>query len=96
MSETPEQKAQRLFDEEEGRPPAWWWLSFASADQSLGVVIVLAPGFFHAVRRTHHLGINPGGEVQGMPLPKRMPDSVVEEYQDRLLSRAEVEEAGFA
>ena len=51
-----------------------WWLSFAdplrpTGQQFLGVVIVDAIGFIEAVRVTHILGVNPGGEVRGIEKP---------------------------
>ena len=47
-----------------------------------------------AIRRTHDLGINPGGEVSGILIPpEHVPD---ERYRDRLLDRAELESSGLA
>lgn len=73
-----------------------FWLSFADGNlpkgaQFLGVVIVDAPDFLGAVMRTHALGINPGGEVVGVPVPPggRLPS----DCKDRLLTRAEAEAA---
>lgn len=73
-------------------PDVFFWLSFADGDrpkgsQFLGVALVSAPGFIEAVRLTHHLGINPGGEVQIMPIPPH--HAVPVEYQNRLLTREE-------
>lgn len=50
-----------------------YWLSFADAsrphgEQLLGVCIVHAVGMVNAVRAAHALGINPGGEVRGIPI----------------------------
>lgn len=55
-------------------PVKTWWLSFADplrpkGQQFLGVAIVDAIGFIEAVKVTHLLGINPGGEVKGWPAP---------------------------
>lgn len=66
-----------------------WWCSFAGTDRHLGVAVVAAPGVVHAVRRTHELGINPGGEVGVVPIPAR---GIPEAYRDRLLTRAEARE----
>lgn len=64
----------------------WFWLSFADpgkprGSQFLGVVIVLAPDFLGAVRKAHALGLNPGGEVRGYPMPAP-PEP---KHRDRLL-----------
>jgi hypothetical protein len=75
--------------------PGWWWLSFADPDREpgsefLGVVIVEARGFALAVRRTHELGINPGGEVQFEELPDA-PQGHWLPYCDRLLAHEEAQ-----
>lgn len=70
-----------------------WWLSFADGarpqgQQFLGVAIVPADDMIAAVRLTHRLGINPGGEVRGGPLctiPAGLPT-------ERLLDAAEARE----
>lgn len=59
-----------------------WWCSFADADGFRGVAVVAAPGAVHAIRRTHELGINPGGEVAVVPVLAR---GVPESHRDRLL-----------
>ncbi len=52
------------------KPEEWWWLSFAGDDgRWLGVAVVRATGMSWAIRRTHELGINPGGEVRAAPIP---------------------------
>lgn len=74
--------------------PGLWWLSFTDpsrpkGDQFLGVAVVEAIGHHHALRQTHILGINPGGEVAGWgPIPV---GSVATEWRNRLLSRDEAE-----
>jgi hypothetical protein len=71
-----------------------WWLSFADpglpeGSQFLGVAIVQAPEFPAAVTRTHALGINPGGGIQGAgPIPA---EHIARGYWDRLLTKAEAE-----
>lgn len=79
-----------------------WWLSFCDPDKAppeaeqrpggpsfLGVVIVQAPTFAAAITRSHVLGVNPGGQVQGAgPLPESF---IGAQYRDRLLSAAEAE-----
>jgi len=71
------------------------WLSFADGSlpegsQFLGVVIVEAWSFLDAVMQAHRRGINPGGEVQGVEIPRAL--EIPAEYVNRLLSRAECEE----
>lgn len=72
-----------------------FWLSFADSErpkgtQFLGVVIVDAGSFIEAVRLTHVLGLNPGGEVRGTELPDDAPP-VAPRNMRRLLSREEIE-----
>jgi len=73
-----------------------FWLSFADGNrpkgtQLLGVCIVDAPDFLAAIHLCHKIGINPGGEVQGGPFPPGL--TLPEGYKNRLLTRAEAEEA---
>lgn len=75
-----------------------YWLSFAdparpTGQQFLGVAIVRARLPLEAVKVSHALGINPGGEVQMMPVvyePGILP--IPDEYLERLLDRATIEE----
>jgi hypothetical protein len=41
-----------------------WWLSFASADGPLGVVVVDAPTFTAAYAQVNVLRLNPGGKCK--------------------------------
>lgn len=66
----------------------WWWLSFAEESGFLGVVVIQGYGIVDAVSRSHALGVNPGGEVQGWLLPEHVPPA---EFRNRLLSKAEAE-----
>lgn len=81
-----------------------WWLSFVDptlapplAEQEpggrsfLGVTVVDAIGPIHAIRKSHELGANPGGEVQVSPVPE---DFIPLSYRDRLLSREDLAELG--
>lgn len=75
----------------------WWYLSFVDdsrpkGDQFVGGIFVKAYGFGTAVRKTHKLGINPGGEIQGVPAPPGMP-APPWNYRHRLLTRKEIDEA---
>lgn len=80
---------------------AYWWLSFCDPDkptgqQFIGIIIVKAKGFTLAVRRTHSLMINPGGEVQGCEIPIDTPWlPIKDEHLDRLMSKADLKAAGL-
>jgi hypothetical protein len=67
-----------------------YYLSFASDTAFLGCVFVEGRELVDAVRAAHRLGINPGGEVLGAPVPEDMmpPTS----YRRRLLTEPELEE----
>ncbi|MFF4026979.1 hypothetical protein ACFYY5_29425 [Nocardia elegans] len=79
--------------------PELWWLSFVDPTKSaprdqqvpggpgfLGVAVVHAYGFLHAVSETWRLGINPGGEVAGIPTdPNTNP-----KWIGRFLNRADI------
>lgn len=80
-----------------------WWLSFINPDLTpppdeqrpggvsfLGVAIVEASNLMSAVRESHRLGCNPGGQVQGSgPMPLW---AVGVEWRNRLLSYDEVQQ----
>lgn len=75
-----------------------WWLSFADGSKPkgstfLGVVIVEAYGFTDAIQKSHDLGINPGGEVQGFLVPS---DGHPVALHNRLLQRDELEDIGVS
>lgn len=65
-------------------PTGAWWLSFADPDlpegeQFLGVAIVEQRWFISAVEKAHELGINPGGQIQGVPVDlDTVPDEDIE------------------
>jgi hypothetical protein len=79
-----------LLEEEAGGEKRPWYLSFATDDEFLGGCVVEAYGIATAIVRTHVLGINPGGEVMGVPVPEEDRDRLP---HDRLLTREEIEEA---
>lgn len=69
-----------------------YWLSFADASlpkgsQFLGAVIVEAASLIAAVQEAHRLGINPGGEVAGYPIPDRVCVKIAASWKGRLLTR---------
>lgn len=91
---TDEERSQIIANklEAEGREPEMrWYLSYATQLAFLGAIITVARGFFSAVSKAKQLGISPGGEVLAYPLA---PDMLLnEKWLDRLLTKAEVEEA---
>lgn len=94
-AEQVQERKAMLLAQEQGNPPALWWMSFCDPDkpkgqQFLGVAIVEAPGFIHAHQKTWSLGINPGGEIQASQV-----EDVPAEYRNRLLSLIELEAAGL-
>jgi hypothetical protein len=76
---------------------SWWWLSFADGErpkgeQFLGVVIVgEADSIVGASILAHALGINPGGEVLGAPIPPEYLATIAESDRGRLLTKTEAE-----
>lgn len=66
----------------------WWWLSFADTSGFLGGVLIKASGFATAIQMTHKLGINPGGEVKGVPM-ETIPHEH-EQHANKLLSRNDI------
>lgn len=73
---------------ERAEPCRWWYISFCE-DRFLGAAIVQARGMAHAILRCHRLGINPGGEALGWPIPEnQLPPPA--EARDRLLSKTDL------
>lgn len=63
------------------------WLSFATDDEFLGVVITEAPDVMAGAAKCHALGINPGGQVLSFEIPEDAPKE--RSYpRDTLLSAA--------
>lgn len=76
----------------------WWWLSFCDPDRPsgqrfLGVVVIEASTFMEAIELSHSTQCNPGGEVQGLPLPEGL--AIPPGFAGRLLPRQECEELDF-
>lgn len=94
-AEQVQERKAMLMEQEQGNPPALWWMSFCdphkpNGQQFLGVAIVEAPGFMHAHQKSWALGINPGGEIRATRV-----EGVPVEYHDKLLSLKELEAAGL-
>lgn len=79
-----------LLAREAHLPLRWWYLSFADG-KFLGGVILEAHGFTSAIQKSHDLGINPGGGVEGFEIIEGKIDLVPEDMRNRLLSRPEVD-----
>jgi len=79
----------RMLVEESKLPKRWFYISFAGP-KFLGAVFVEAQGPATVTRRTHELGINPGGEALTIELTEEnaLPPP---EMRNRLLSKAELE-----
>jgi len=61
--------AAELEAQDAALPIGWWYLSFATEKAFNGAACVQARGLGGAIRESHRLGINPGGEVMGGKLP---------------------------
>jgi len=77
----------------------WWWLSFMdpkkpAGSRFLGVIVIEAASFDMAIRTTHAMWINPGGEVRSHYLGSIKP-TWPEEAFSRLLSADKLEELGI-
>jgi hypothetical protein len=91
--------AEEIRRGERTQPYAWWYLSFATDDDTLphrgflGAALVRARGFLLAVELSQALGINPGNcEVRGDCLRDDAP-TPPPEMTGRLLSWDEMEKA---
>lgn len=80
------QHVAELLEQERKQPLGWWYISFAGETEFLGGVVIEAHGFTDAIAKTHRLGINPGGQAGGTPVPGPGPFPT-----NKLLSRAEME-----
>jgi hypothetical protein len=65
----------------------WYWLSFADNNGSRGAAVVQGDNFRHAVDEAWRLGINPGGEVFGAPLPPGLAEELYPEWLGMLIPR---------
>ena len=73
----------------------WWWLSFATDDECLGIAIVEAMGMIDATKKCHRLGINPGGQVMGFLVPEESYEEMFSMYEpDKLITVEELKANG--
>ena len=69
-----------------------FWLSFCDTDlpegqKFLGCVITRACTIVMALEKAHILGINPGGEVGFIEVPKKFASHIHENDYDKLMSK---------
>lgn len=67
----------------------YWFLSYAAEDGFRGGFVVEGPDFFSACKRVIKLGLSPGGQVLGDPVPDGVDPVKIAPYLDRKLSSAE-------
>ncbi len=67
-----------------------WYLSFAGDDGFHGGIFVNAVDLIDAVAQTNRLGINPGGEVLGFPVPHNMPHPS-QKLVEKLLTKDQID-----
>lgn len=83
-------RVDKRLREESSNPLGWWYLSYADEVGFRGGVIIDAPGFASAAMLVNVLGVSPGGEVRGVPIPTgKVP---APHYRYRLLTKEELEE----
>lgn len=68
------------------------WMSFVGDSGFLGVIVTKALGPSHAIKQTHSMGINPGGEVQIVGINH---DFVNTCDMNRLMSKLEITAKGY-
>lgn len=71
---------------------SFFWMSFGDASlpkgsQFLGGLLIEADDFHAALLKSHRLLLNPGGEIKAFEIEVPIPESIEEEYADRLLTR---------
>lgn len=69
-----------------------WWLSYADDNGFRGVVITRAYNFIGACLRAKQLGVSPGGQTQGFPLPPEAEAEIKPADLDRCLTEEEIKE----
>jgi hypothetical protein len=71
-------------------PSGIWYLSFADGRGFLGGLFVRADDLSEALTRSHLLGLNPGGEVEGYHLPPEAVAELPSPWIEKLLSKADL------
>jgi hypothetical protein len=88
----------RLLEEESDPTVKLWWLSFCDPElpkgrSFLGVIIIEAIGYAHAIKKAWDMKINPGGEVLGFLVGPVQVPKIPREFYDRLLSKEHLAKA---
>lgn len=69
----------------------FWWLSFADDSGFLGAAIVEGDDMKAAVTNAWKHGVNPGGEVKGMPLERAQSEEDLRPFvKHKLYSKADI------
>jgi hypothetical protein len=89
--DSPQYKADMLIEADPAAPVKLWYFSFAGEEGFRGGLIIHAKSFCGAVTLSHRLGVNPGGELQGMEIAGEIAATVDAKWIGRLLSRTELE-----
>lgn len=89
---------EEMLAEDMARPEQQWWLSFVDPGKPegkrfLGVAIVRGGGMQEAIQNAWAIGINPGGEVQAVPIPD---EHAYDKYLNRLMAAEELKREGLA
>jgi len=85
------ERVRKLLVEEMATPWRWHYCSFAG-ETFLGALFIEGHGPTDISVRSHHMGLNPGGEMMCIELPDGAP-LPEEKYRNRLLSKQELKEA---
>ena len=73
-----------LIEEREEGIKKLLWMSFANEEGFLGVILVECYGFSTGLLQINKLGINPGGEVQGLELQV---DAIDSKHHNKLMNK---------
>ncbi len=85
-------RVEALLIEEARQPMGLWYLSFAEPGKFNGGVFVEARGHTSALRESHRLGINPGGQVLHFPILPVVAFRIPQTLRNKLLTRLELDE----
>jgi hypothetical protein len=66
----------------------WWYLSYVKDERFVGACIVRGGDFLEAVASVGRLGVSPGGQILGVPVPEE--EFPGDAYTYRLLSKEEI------
>ena len=72
-------------------PGKYMWLSFATESHFRGAAIVEGNEIIECTKKTHALGINPGGQVLGAQIPTEAEHLIPIKLIEKLLNREEAQ-----